>query len=335
MYEAALRRTALIQLDVRHYRTDNGWNRIYIPDRQGVKTATGNIIPITFSAGHLDRWLTAYPNGDDPNAPLFCSIRAQDEGKRLTSHAVYTMMQRTAEHANDVDEDKVHPHILRHTRATAMRSDSRFDKSNIETVMDWASETSMHKRYTHASNKQEALTLAKAQGQEVQDEGDNRIQCPRCGSDNLPDSEYCANCTLNLQETVTDWFSHYRDIAPEDDIIVDKYEGVPTAVPPLAELRKKELDHVTETIQKADALSFADKEELEEYEDKWDVEKLSNEERREVWNDILSEIEDIYVQSYAEQPAVYRIADEEDEELNPLGLSADELEEMAKERDLM
>ena len=337
MYEAAMRRTALIQLDVRHYRTDDGWNRIYIPDREGVKTAGGNIIPVTFSAGYVDRWLSAHPDGDNPDAPLFCSIRPQDEGKRLSSHSVYTMMNRVAQNTDEVDEEKVHPHILRHTRATQMRKKAKFDKGDIETVLDWASETPMHKRYEHADNKEEALTVAKAQGQDVEDEGDNRIQCPRCGSENLPSSDYCSSCTLDLSDSVTEWFSYYRDIAVDDDLVYQKYEGVPSAVPPLSELTKQELDHITDKFMKADALTFEETagDEYDEYVEEWDVEQISAEYGQEIWMELINQLEDIYVQSYAEHPTLYRMAEEADGDSNALGATADELEEMAKERELM
>lgn len=336
MYEAAMRRTALIQLDVRHYRTEGGWNRIYIPDREGVKTAAGNIIPITFSAGHLDRWLTAHPDGDNPDAPLFCSIRPQDKGERLSSHSVYTMLKRLSKRTDGIDEEKVHPHILRHTRATNMRTDSRYDKADIETVMDWVSETPMHQRYTHASNREEAMTLAKAQGQDVGDGEDEHIRCPRCGSENLPNSEYCANCTLRLDDTVKDWFDHYRDVAPDGDIIVEEYADVPTAVPPLADLNKQRLDHVTDILMKADALS-SNHEDAEELADQWDMDTRSVGEGHKIWEDILSEIEDIYVEHYARHSGLYQLASQNNDEgdINPLGLTVDQLEEMAKERDLL
>jgi len=247
------------------------------------------------------------------------------------------MLNRVAERTDEVDEEKVHPHILRHTRATAMRSNSKFDKSDIETVMDWKSETPMYKRYTHASDKQEALTLAKAQGQDVQDEGDNRIRYPRCGHENLPNSEYCGSCTLNLDENVTEWFSYYRDITPEEDPIVEVYDNIPTAVPQLSELTKQKLDHIADKFLKANAVLFEETagDEYGEFAKEWDVEQISMECGQEIWSELLIKAEDIYLQSYSERPTLYRMAEQADEETNPLGLSADELEEMAKERDLM
>jgi len=46
--------------------------------------------------------MNQHPDPDDEDAPLFCSIRSRDEGDRLTSHAVYTVLQRTTERS-DVD----------------------------------------------------------------------------------------------------------------------------------------------------------------------------------------------------------------------------------------
>jgi len=72
-------------------------------------------------------------------------------------------MKRTVERS-DIDDDRVHPHALRHARATAMRKSDRFDKADVELVMGWTDSTPMHERYEHATSMEEATRTAQKMG---------------------------------------------------------------------------------------------------------------------------------------------------------------------------
>jgi len=256
LYEGALRRTALIQLDVKHYITDN-FTRIKIPDRSGVKTGQYRERPLNWSAGYIDSWLTDHPQSDDPDAPLFVSIRSQDSGERLSSHSIYTMVKRVAE-KSDIDADRVHPHAFRHSRVTTLRGREDITKSDIETILGWTDSTPMHDRYSHTTSTEEAKTTALRMGVEIEDTEETQVieECPRCNQDIPRGSSYCPSCTLPISEEQPEWWNLYRDIAPEDDPLRDQYKDQVTAVPRIHQMQIQEIERVYNVFIGAEQLMY-------------------------------------------------------------------------------
>jgi len=244
MYEAALRRTALVQLDIKHYKTDK-FARIRLPHKVGVKTGHGRERPLNWSAGFLDRWLNQHPDPENPDAPLFCSIReGRDEGRRLSSHAIYTMMERLSKKV-DIEDDRIHPHALRHARATAMRKSDRLDKADIETVMGWTDSTPMHARYSHTTSTEDAERAAARMGIDIEtDDGENKItDCPRCGTTLPSKGRFCPTCTLRISEDPPEWWAKFKEyceqadeLRPVEESLLNKYEGLGAAVPLMDDL---------------------------------------------------------------------------------------------------
>jgi site-specific recombinase XerC len=268
MYEAALRRTALVQLDVRHYRTEP-FARVEIPHKTGVKTGSGRERPITWSQGFLDTWIADHPEPDNPDAPLFCSIRKRDDNSRLSSHAIYTMMKRTVERS-DIDDSRVHPHALRHARATAMRKSDRFDKTDVELVMGWTDSTPMHERYEHATSMEEATRTAKRMGIDVGEKDNIITQCPRCKTQVPPEARYCPTCTLKIEGEAPDWWKLFDSVCKDTDPLKIRYGALPAAVPELNDLSPDELDHIQDVYIIAENQMYEDMDFLQLKEDPYD-----------------------------------------------------------------
>lgn len=246
MFECALRRTALCQLDIKHYKTDK-FARVEVPNKEGVKTGQYRERPMNWAQGYLDRWLNHHPDRDNPEAPLFCSIReGRDAGKRLSSHAIYTMFKRTAERCDDIDSDRIHPHALRHARVTQLRKNPDLSKSDIETIAGWADSTPMHQRYSHVTSTEEAETTARRMGIEIEDDDEDQLidECPRCGSDIPPGGRFCPTCTLRITDEPPEWFKLYRKIAPDEDPIMEKFHGKVSSIPRIDQLDIVDLDHL-------------------------------------------------------------------------------------------
>lgn len=253
-FEAAIRRTALVQLDVRHYSTDK-FKKIEIPlDKEGVKTGHGRKRPLSWSAGYLEDWLSEeHPEPDNPDAPLFTSLRPQDAGKRLSGHSFYTMMRRVTDKSDKLSQDEVHPHALRHARATQLRTkqgdNKDLNKTDIEVILGWEEGTAMHQRYEHIGDDKEAEIAAKKLGMEVQEEEDevkNYIdECPQCGRD-FPDIEieHCPQCGLKLSNEKVPWWKLYQRITTEEDILRQEYDERISAVPHIHNMPIQNLDHV-------------------------------------------------------------------------------------------
>lgn len=255
MYEAALRRTALTQLDISDYRTED-FARIRLPHKEGVKTGHGRQRPINWSAGYLDRWLNQHPEPDNPNAPLFCSLRkGRDEGQRLSSHAIYTMLQRVG-NQTDIEADRIYPHALRHARATAMRKSDQLDNRDIETVMGWTDSTPMHSRYEHTTSKEDASRTAVRMGVDTSSDSDTDqiVDCPRCGTRLPSGARYCPACTLRISSEPPEWWKLFSSISKDTDPLYKKYHSIPTAVPEISKLQVQELEHIYNVLILGDLL---------------------------------------------------------------------------------
>lgn len=255
MYEGALRRQALCQLDVKHYKTER-FTRIKIPvDKKGVKTGHGRERPISWSSAYLDRWINNHhPDPENGDAPLFCSVRPQDNGKRLSGHSIYTLLKRISERSDfeDIDDDQIHPHMFRHARATALRKrqgeNKDLNKSDIEVIMGWTDGTPMHSRYEHIGDDEAAKITAQKLGMDIEEDDEEEVlidTCPRCDRD-LPPGNYnhCPHCTGKISEEPAEWYTLYKKVTPEEDPIRKKFKGKTTAVPGIQKLEAQDLDHI-------------------------------------------------------------------------------------------
>jgi site-specific recombinase XerC len=303
MYECALRRTALVQLDIGDYKTDR-FNRIRIPHKEGVKTGHGRERPLNWSAGYLDSWLTNHPDPENDDAPLFCSIReGRDAGERLSSHSIYTIIKRIADEIDEIDSDRIHPHALRHSRATAMRKSENLDKRDIETVMGWTESTPMHGRYEHTTSTEDATRTAKRMGVEIGTASDERAieDCPRCNSKLPPNAQYCPTCTLKISGEPPEWWTLFKEIAKDTDPIKQEYDTVVSAIPRLDELNIQELDHIHTVLLIGDTLLYDEENIIEEH--PYDgVSGFESEEKADKSREIIEKIKDNMAGLYEQSP---------------------------------
>jgi hypothetical protein len=243
-----------------------------------------------------------HPDADNPEAPLFVSLRPQDKGKRLSGHSIYTMLSRIVEDTT-IDPDRVHPHAFRHARATAMRTLPNFSKSDVETVMGWTDSTPMHSRYTHATSTEEAKRTARKMGLEVGEEDERAIKmCPRCDNHLPPQSRYCPTCALRIDESAPAWWDIYSEIAKETDPILKEYDALPTTVPELEDLPPQDLDHIHDILILAEG-KMMDTEQGQELPHPYDgVTAYESEEEADEANKIRKQIENILGEIYEESP---------------------------------
>ena len=257
LYQGGFRREVISQLDIRHYVDNEEWAIIRVPHREGMKGASGHQKPLTWAKGFIDRWLSDHPDGRNPDAPLFCSLRPQDRGDRITGHAVYTMLQRLAKtpEVKEITDKPLNPHMFKHARATFMRASPRYDKKDIEQVMDWVESTPMHSRYSHADQPAEAARVAQKMGVDIGDENkDNPLDCPRCGGTITSGMSFCPHCSLLVSDEPPEWWPLFKSVSSDSDPIKQKYERVETVIPTLNQMRLAELQHIQNVFLLADNL---------------------------------------------------------------------------------
>lgn len=253
LWESGNRVTAHAALKIKHWKPKgHGYGVIQVPGQHvtGLKGAEHSAKPITFARGYLDEWLSDHPLADDPDAPLFCPTRPQDDpNEHLHPHSIATQLYRIARRTDAVDEDHISPHAFKHGRASEMRASERYDKDDIEQILDWEEGTPMHGRYEHVTEEDEAERILRKHGFEPEDGSDavEQHECPRCGTVVSVEADYCPSCALRQHDEPPRWWQIYCKATDEDDPVREKYsEEVPPA--DVAELVPDLFDHVKRVL---------------------------------------------------------------------------------------
>lgn len=252
MWEGAYRITALLSLKKGDYKPQGDeYAVIKTPDVEGMKGAEGREKPVTWARAYLDNWLAEHPV-DEPDAPLFCSYKNNEEtkGDSLTPQYVRKLVRKAAKTADGVDGEKIHPHSFRHGRATYLARNDYSDRE-IEHLMDWTRDTAQHERYEHLVQQDKVDSILRRTGVELEEEQEREedsMECPRCGNRILVGSQYCPQCSLRLNDEKPPWLRVYQS-AVDDSMYLEELTSNPCWN--IAELRPELYEHVSEVVTQA------------------------------------------------------------------------------------
>jgi hypothetical protein len=138
-------------------------------------------------------WLEEHPFRDEPDAPLWCSLASNSEGKRLSYVHFRGIIKRLACKAG-IKKD-VWPYLYRHTSLTAMAK--VFTEARLEQFAGWTYGSKMTRRYVHFSARDLEDAVLELHGLKTasKDLGIVKlIDCPRCGSKNAVGKVRCTPC---------------------------------------------------------------------------------------------------------------------------------------------
>ncbi len=153
-------------------------------------------VRIISSAAILASWVNSHPYANQPEAMLLPALaRNKMNEQRVMSHAsMYKMLKIMAEKAGI--RKRIHPHLFRHSRATAMAS--KMTEAQMKEYFGWVQGSDMAATYVHLSGRDVDNTLLKMHGlvkEESQSESKMAIRpCPRCKENNSPTSKFCTRC---------------------------------------------------------------------------------------------------------------------------------------------
>lgn len=103
---------------LKHYRTRQD-RRILLLWGKGRAEAGEYVVIIPALEEILGAWLSSHPRGDDPEAPLFCSLSPRSYGRPLSSSAFRKIIKGYFREAG-IREPSKSSHSLRHTAITAV-----------------------------------------------------------------------------------------------------------------------------------------------------------------------------------------------------------------------
>jgi len=183
LYESGGRASEILNLRVGDVEFDKLGAVIIVKGKTGMRR-----IRLVESAPDLQRWLAVHPERRNPEAPLW-----PGGGGSLTVERLNDMLKTAARKAGI--SKRVHPHLLRHTRATHLAKVLTEDQMRV--YFGWSRTSHVPARYVHLSGRD--VDDALVRHYEVAQREVGRI-CPRCGFRNPEGGLYCSRCSAILSE---------------------------------------------------------------------------------------------------------------------------------------
>ncbi len=185
-YESGARPGELLDMKIKDVEFDEYGAKIMVDGKTGERR-----IRLVESVPDLKNWLSMHPEGDDPGASLWPSRRSDS----LSYPAFWKNLKKYAEKSEV--EKNVHPHLLRHSRATHLAAQG-MNESQMREIFGWSKDSRMPSIYVHLSGRDTDSAVLGMYGIEV-DESENQLEmgvreCSFCGHENSPNAKFCEEC---------------------------------------------------------------------------------------------------------------------------------------------
>ncbi len=200
LYETGCRIGELLTLQMKNIQFDQYGAILRVTGKTGDRR-----VRIISSAPTLASWINIYDKAKDPNAPLWVprtsNGKVRKDGIKFLDHrSVYSILRSIAVKAEI--KKHVHPHLFRHSRATALAS--KLTESQMKEIFGWTKGSDMPATYVHLSGRDVDNALLKLHGLvKVDDGSDDKMKvrdCQRCKEHNSPIAKFCIKCGLPLDE---------------------------------------------------------------------------------------------------------------------------------------
>ena len=194
LFEAALRPSELLTMHTNGVVFKDDYCLISANGKTGIKR-----IPLVTSSKPLLDWLSEHPHRDNPDAPLWCSLDHNHEGKRLSYTHFRLIIKRLAQKAGI--KKTIWPYLYRHTSLTAMAK--VFTECKLEQFAGWTYGSKMTRRYVHFSARDLEDAILELHGLKTTTNDTDiakLIECPRCSSKNPFGDTRCTTCGMILDK---------------------------------------------------------------------------------------------------------------------------------------
>ncbi len=164
------------------------------------KTGTRKILVIT-SAPYLQEWINSHPHNQIHDSPLWYN----KSNEFLCYNRITAILKRAAKNAGI--NKRVHPHLLRHSRATQLAN--IMSDSQLKNYLGWTQSSKMAGIYVHMSGKDTDDAILRVNNMnrviEIKESKLKPISCSRCKTSNPSTNRFCNICgfvldPLNAQE---------------------------------------------------------------------------------------------------------------------------------------
>lgn len=167
---------------------------------RNLKTTKPKPVPLTWSTGYLNQWLSIHPLRDDPEAPLWVILRGNTKYEAMGYDALRKELIRTAESVGL--KRKIHFHLFKHQGVTELIKKG-FSDQQIKFQAGWSPDsTRMIKIYGNFLDKDMVDSIYRKHGLEVEEKLIRLEQCPRCHAVLIKEARVCHQCALVLDSSL-------------------------------------------------------------------------------------------------------------------------------------
>ncbi len=187
--ESGCRVSEIGLLRVKHIGFEQYGARISVNGKTGARK-----VLIINSVPYLQEWINSHPDNRNPEAFLWCNTKS----RLLTYHRISAILKTAAKDAKI--RKKVHPHLLRHSRATKLAG--IMSDSQLKHHFGWTQSSKMTGIYVHMNGKDVDNVIFRENGIKIAEEKSEPalkpLECQRCKSINPATNRFCNKCGFVL-----------------------------------------------------------------------------------------------------------------------------------------
>ena len=199
LWETGARISELLSIKWKHLKFNPELSFMKITES---KTKARNI-PIMECVENLKDWQENHPQGDNPNAFVFCKLSGSGE-KPLAYGSVNNMLRKTRKKADIPNHIKTNPHAFRKGRATNLASQGMNQAALCE-YFGWVQSSDTAATYIRMAKKDLEKSMKEIYGiEKTEEEKDTNLQpikCPYCNEINSAARETCKSCNEVISKT--------------------------------------------------------------------------------------------------------------------------------------
>ena len=192
LYESGARIGELGSMKISDVVFEESYARLMLQGKTGSRR-----VVVVASLPYLQTWLQNHPLKNSPNAPLWVNLGTVNRFEAMSYPALAKILKAAAERARL--KKKVHPHKLRHSRATFLAK--KLTEAQMNQLFGWRQGSKMPSTYVHLSGRDVDDAILGVYGLKKAEEERSKLTpriCPRCKATNAYDARFCMKCGLAL-----------------------------------------------------------------------------------------------------------------------------------------
>jgi integrase/recombinase XerD len=196
--DSLLRIGALGTLRIKGVESNQHGALLYLsPTSRNLKTTKPKPVPITWSTGFLNQWLSIHPLNDDPEAPLWVNLKGPHKYEAMSYAKLRMILIKVVERAGV--KKRVFFHLFRHQGVSDMMLKG-FNEQQIKFQAGWTPDSNrMLKIYGNFGNSDMVKSIYAKHGLTTEDTKPVTLEkCPRCHAILVPAARVCHQCALIL-----------------------------------------------------------------------------------------------------------------------------------------